>query len=150
MSQPDSYNSSPTEESVSTRPVLKSIGAALAGYTAGTSSMLIWTLATDGFTQFLGLAIVIIGWYLAMFTAPCWIAVVLPTWLLLPADSSFWRPGWATLAGAVIGAVLMTGAVVAMTFLKMRGGYSGLAILAPVGAVIGSVTGLVSALLHRR
>lgn len=150
MSQPDSINNTQAERSVSNRPVLKSIGAAVAGYAAGTSTMLIWSLATEGSTHYLGLAIVIIGWYLAMFTAPCWIAVVLPTWLLLPADSSLWRPGWATLAGAVIGAVLMTGAVVAVTILKMRGGYSGLAVLAPVGAVIGSVTGLVSALLHRR
>ena len=131
-------------------PIRNSILATAGGYSAGMVGVVIWTLLSGGTDQYLGFALLMVAWCMAVVVGPCWALVVLPMWIRLPADSSLWRLGRASAAGALIGSALMTIFIVVLNVFRFRSDYQGLVILIPIAAIVGSTTGLLSATLHRR
>lgn len=150
MNHAELNDDQPHQNQIKQRPVLKSIGAMMAGYLAGMLTVLIWSLAIGDAGPYLQLSLIIIGWCLGTVTIPWWAVTVLPTWLLLPSDSILWRPWPATATGAAIGALAMIITLVILNLFQMRSNYNGFVALLSIAAVMGAVTGLVSALLHRR
>jgi len=144
------YSNTNGIQSATQHPILKSIGAMSAGYVAGILIVLIWSLAMGDASQYLGLALIITGWYMGVVSLPCWAITVLPIWLYLPRDSILWRRWPATLIGAGIGALAITITIVLLNLFQLRSNYSGLVALLPIAAAMGAVTGFVSAWLHRR
>ncbi len=130
--------------------VLKSILATFAGYAVGFMGTVAVAVLTSKSQEYIGVAILIAGWYIAVYTFSCWVVAVLPAWLFLQPDSKLWRPACSTLASAGVFCCLFAAIVVLQNLFQMRTNYAALALFLPLGVVIGGVTGFVSAILRRR
>jgi len=121
-----------------------------AGYAAGFTAVLVWLLVTDGNDRYIELALLIVGWFMAMVAIPAWAMAVLPIWLFLRPDSRLWQPWPATGTGAGSGALAITITFVLMNLTGARSNYDGLATFLSIATFSGAATGFIGALLHRR
>lgn len=130
--------------------VLKSLIAMLAGCAAGTLVFIAWAAATsDGLHAYDAVAVLMIVWWVATLAIPAWVLLLLPAWLFVSPESRLWRPGWASLSGAVAATVVLAAFFVFLNVFQLRNDYGALVFLLPIAALMGAVTGLVSSLLSR-
>lgn len=124
--------------------------------TTSRSSRIVWKLIGSLGSALIGavagvLAMVVMGWedwrtcllMISLFVVPVWLLVLLPLHILLPRSSLFWDPGVSVGVGGVSGAILLTGYSIFVSADLLW-------LFAPVGALVGTVTGLAGAVFARR